>query len=278
MRKTPKIIYHYCSTEAFIGILSNKYIRLSPFYDLNDSSEGRMILNAASNYLESTNFDNLTYVDYRTPWELVKEFYRTLMPTAFYTASFCSERDLVSQWRAYAKEASGFAIGFSVEKLSLPTEKFPEPLTGNQLALKEVRYCDEDKIFKKIIEEELKRLLPFNDKNINEEHLKDAALNLLKETYISKNSFFKEEKEWRIIYTPAHSENDDLQVEFECKNNNIKQYFKLDFEPDCIVEVVQGPKNKTNINILKNYLYINKISLSEDKIIKSKGSDIFRHQ
>jgi len=100
--------YHYCSNEAFCSIINNKSIRLSSLSLSNDKTEGKLASKIFKDLAaeESIKIDDLLgYI------KLVEENSHAL--------GFClsAEDDLLSQWRLYADNASGVAIGFSKEGL-----------------------------------------------------------------------------------------------------------------------------------------------------------------
>jgi hypothetical protein len=128
-----QLIYHYCPAQAFIDIITSKTVWLSAFYALNDTTErswGYLIFEKAIKELErdvdSTFIDNI----------------RTLVNATYFQSlvmigSFSLDADVISQWRAYADDGRGFAIGFSPKLIKAPAKKL-RVLYEEQLQLQEL--------------------------------------------------------------------------------------------------------------------------------------------
>ena len=104
-----KIIYHYCNVESFKAIIQNKAIWLSSVYNLNDYKEIHWIkdkvLKKIKEYTNKNSYEKFN--------SFIKLF-ENQQPTV-YIASFSQGEDLLSQWRAYANDGYGVAIGFNTE-------------------------------------------------------------------------------------------------------------------------------------------------------------------
>lgn len=109
-----ELLYHYCSTETLVSIVTNRTIRLSSLTLSNDSQEGLLILDiflqlakeAGLSGGDLSRFEN----SLRTAYDL------------FDGHGFClsEQGDLLSQWRGYADDGRGVCIGFNkpyLEKL-----------------------------------------------------------------------------------------------------------------------------------------------------------------
>ena len=104
-----KIIYHYCNVESFKAIIQNKAIWLSSVYNLNDYKEIHWIkdkvLKKIKEYTNKNSYEKFN--------SFIKLF-ENQQPTV-YIASFSQGDDLLSQWRAYANDGFGVAIGFNTD-------------------------------------------------------------------------------------------------------------------------------------------------------------------
>lgn len=83
-------------------------------------------------------------------------------------------------------------------------------------------------------------------------------------TLTVKNPAYKEECEWRLIYSPLITENaaHEVQILGKCSEMNFRTtkygvfpYFRLPFTVPAIKEVILGPKNHTPIELVKLWLY-----------------------
>jgi hypothetical protein len=112
-KKTP-IIYHYCSTSTFLTIISKRTMRFSDINFMNDSAEMHW---AHHKFIQSINIKDR---------RLEREFYdevdtiigRMQLINLPLVACFSQEGDILSQWRAYADDGAGVAIGFDAEAMT----------------------------------------------------------------------------------------------------------------------------------------------------------------
>lgn len=126
----PKVLYHYCSLSAFTSITSSKEIRLTDLLKSNDYLEGTWLFDTidASLYLLNIKFQEYLAPDWPVALQseesrnkLFSEFRQYVNAArkkqrdnyAFYGFCLSEEEDLLSQWRGYADDGQGVAIGFS---------------------------------------------------------------------------------------------------------------------------------------------------------------------
>lgn len=240
------IIYHYCNVEAFRAIIQNKTIWLSSVYNLNDYKEIHWIKEKVLKKIkEYTNKDNYEKFNY-----FIK-FFENQQPTV-YIASFSKGEDLLSQWRAYADDGYGVAIGFNAKY-------FKE---NDLIKTSEVLYDENKQEIE--IEKILKPLLLLDEKSDFESkefqlYCEDIINEINNLSAKSKNELFMEEQEVRLIHNPIIIE-DVRTKKFIFKNNistmmfravcgNLIPYFELKFDyfnedNPPILEIIKGPKNK----------------------------------
>jgi Protein of unknown function (DUF2971) len=107
-------LYHYTNMAGLLGILSSEEIWLTDIFHLNDPSElgyginmARDILEAEAKRHRNEQVDNFcrfaTHVLVKAGGEIF----------GFYVASFSREDNDLGQWRAYADNGRGVAIGLS---------------------------------------------------------------------------------------------------------------------------------------------------------------------
>lgn len=109
-------LYHYCSTPSFLSILESGALRFSDANMMNDSEEGRygyaLFERAANDLLklaeEEPSLEGLTpdFFDHVDAWLSPKQLHSHPV-----IACFSKEPDVLSQWRAYAQDGQGWAIG-----------------------------------------------------------------------------------------------------------------------------------------------------------------------
>ena len=239
------IIYHYCSVESFRAIIENKTLWLSSVYNLNDYKEIHWIKDKIFKKIK-TSITKDNFIKYKN----FEELYSNQLPNV-YIASFSEGSDLLSQWRAYANDGFGVAIGFN-------SDYFKE---NKLVQTSSVLYDEEEQ--EKQIDLILKPLDEIDD-NIDIDSLEFSKICKAIITDInnlsakSKNELFKEEQEVRLIHNPKIIDDkknkkfifeDNLsQMMFRSVCGNLIPYFELKFEEEkkipAILEIIKGPKNK----------------------------------
>lgn len=186
-----RFVYHYTNLEGLLGILKEKRFRASSSIYLNDKKEFTNGLEVFSQDL----FANFCGSDISKV--VLEELGRVQVSNKFVT-SFSVESDLLSQWRGYADDGRGVAVG--IDRL-----KFKELLDDNlDINVEDffVIYDDDRKkeIARKVVSVVLSNI---HDKiSDNSEVIKFAQNELVKNAVrvagYFKDSAFKEEKEFRF--------------------------------------------------------------------------------
>ena len=99
-----ELMYHYCSTRAFCEIVNSKTIWLSDLRATNDRMEGRW----ADSLLSLP--DGVPCIEKVRPVFSLERHWA--FRSATYVACFSLGHDLLSQWRGYADDGKGVAVGF----------------------------------------------------------------------------------------------------------------------------------------------------------------------
>lgn len=265
--KPPKILFHYCPNKSFEGIMNTGTIWLSSFSNTNDSTELIHLYKIAMNYV------------YRKKYSLKEKFivnnlmlnYKKNLLNSFGT-SFTNLNDNISQWRGYGDDGKGMAIGFATEKFNLFNDLPKRNYFGeNNISLLKVFYDER---------EQLKIIKDIIDKSIDEPNkVADYALYLSKISCICKNQGFRDEKEWRILYSPISFSSNPILEYNKCivgksirknKNNEDVPYFIYKFPVDVISDIIIGPKNNYTVEQVKEILKNLNIIPEDINIKKSK--------
>ena len=108
--RTPRVLYHYTSTDGLLGILANDAVWASDFRYLNDPSEFAFArLQIVSGI--RTRLSRLRNPYDRSVYAAVIDRFERLDTTAF-VSSFSENGNLLSQWRAYAPR-DGVSVWFA---------------------------------------------------------------------------------------------------------------------------------------------------------------------
>jgi hypothetical protein len=277
----PTIIYHYCGVSGFHGILSSKKVWLSNTYYMNDYMEHRWILKKAMLQLEQL---ALTEAN-RNFCERFRQVIKNVT-TRPYACCFSAKPDLLSQWRAYADDGAGYAIGFSTEGVKARCGSFAKDF---DISLESILYkgVTQDEALRVVLSEFLKTYnTEFPNGPAGNEDVRitwTAFGHLWRLAAHCKNHGFREEKELRIVLMPNLRELKpgvgiaDVGISdlcFRVSGNRIIPYFTFPFGVDDIVRIVLGPKNveRKHRFALELLLRHNGYDFDRIKIDKSEAS------
>lgn len=242
-------IYHYSDLNGFLSIIKNKKLWLSAANNLNDHAEVNWLSDQFLDRLNScVNAENEDLIN--TFWELKKA--SSPVP---YICSFSKDGDLLSQWRAYADDGHGIAIGFNSDYFSFSNElPVLSMVSEHAVGISDVIYEPEkqNELIEEILTELFAEYESEEDRTMN---LSSLSMQLNQLSHICKNSAFREEKEVRIIHTPFITGNAENEISIRGALSDIQHrvtgkaittYFELDFAEEKnvppILDIVLGPK------------------------------------
>lgn len=174
----PEVIYHYTSNDVLLKILEGGALRLSAKHHLNDSMEGEQFFSLLETHESKPDAAKLAGVR------------EALSPFELFVSCFSSCGDRLSQWRGYASNGAGVAIGFKRAAIVNAIKGSHEAL------LYPVEYVDD-----------LRQVSRSRANTINAiltrpcEPNSEALLTFAKERWSFKPSGFSEEQEIRLILT-----------------------------------------------------------------------------
>lgn len=238
-----EVLWHYTSTDGLLGIVQNKQLWATDALYLNDNRElleGLDLLSAQVRQEVGRANEKITSV--KQLWLALHQFDRNPQiepPSGIaYVACFCTERDLLSQWRNYA-DGSGFAIGFSRTGLELVARQVGGELVEVSYLSDELPSTADGPLFGST----------FFGGGEGPRIVADAG-SLAK----YKHHAFKEEREWRLIVPSQRSmqlPNDDLpKVGFRRGALGLTPYIALELALSCIRELMVGPGSNQDLRRL----------------------------
>ena len=207
------------------------------------------------------------------------------------------DADLLSQWRGYADNARGVAIGFDRDSLSQVAKKFS---TEQQIVrLASVSY--DQKFLENMIKEDLAPIIehynagkltaergllfavkPKSEQLIEEEKFKKAygelffmLMRLANYAYMVKSPFFAEEKEYRLLsLVPILDQKLVLDnVAFIADADRLKPYCEFPsekFSPALVTKIMMGPRNQTPAHVMR--LFLDRSGFEHVEVVRSTGS------
>ena len=285
-------LYHYCSTASFLAIIESHALWLSSLSLSNDTMEGKLVASAIARLADK---ESLQHERVRLFQGAIRLFEET-----FDGLGFClsEDGDLLSQWRGYAENATGVAIGFSKEHLQRlangrrsqdnpgcilrqveydlsahearvePTYRKVTQLfengtlkAGQGLGLLQMGGLTHQEIVAAEIanrQQELLNVIP-------------NLLTLLLQLFLLKSPAFREEKEWRVLTMLTTDGKDEDASSHRVVNNRIVPYLTVKLvEQSPIVEVILGPKHGTPPKVVEVFLKLNDYGLV--KVRRSEAS------
>lgn len=241
------LLYHYTNSKGLLGIISTNTIWATDVEFLNDSLEVDYSREVVSKQLDeranqlapdgtSPHSPEGSRADViRTIVSALNDKDRRYRSHRAYVACFCTNGDLLSQWRAYGAHG-GYAIGFLAEDLEIEV-KGPDKL----LRLKKISYgLDEslDKI-EKMIEGVARN--PTAHPGVQGDH--QTRTTVLPTLATIKHPSFREEQEWRLLATGYG----DTTTSFRVDSLGVVPYVELQFPSSIIRTVVVGPGHYSDV-------------------------------
>lgn len=259
------VLSHYCSAKAFLSIISNSKIRLSSLKSSNDETEGSLVSEAIARICNADGLDAELAKHIIGQTERIEEIIEG--------KGFCLsiQDDLLSQWRAYGDDGTGFCIGFSASYLKKMMDYYAK--SDSSMTLTPVIYDRNlhdlavNPIYEEIKPIILKNphwvtfksgLLAENEFSDYKKFLHDVFTTSLKSRhylYRLKHPAFSEECEWRIV-TLADAIG-DFQEDYIESHGSIKTCIDLplvDLNEKIIAKVVLGPKSRNSTGVIQELL------------------------
>jgi hypothetical protein len=252
----PDILYHYTTQEGFLGIIQSKTLWASSIRHLNDSSEFNYAINLAlrisNDYVKSGKDDS----GFK---QIVRVFRHVLN---IYVCSFSTQKDQLSQWRAYCRDGGGFSIGFDAAHL--------EDLAGTQDFTLE--NCTYDQVGH---DSEMKELVDWVEASNDSPQLtvEQILTRLMKMAPRMKHPSFSEEKEWRLAnrHIIPVVPNSDILYRFGKSFLVPYRKFQLRDEIDTLVkEVVVGPTPHSELSVSTADEFLRHHGIKDVRAEKSK--------
>lgn len=253
-----ELIYHYCRPESFLAIVTSRCMWFSAFYTLNDVYErgwGYSIFEKASETLNE-----------ETGSKFIGKIFEPVIAGYLHTmlmiGCFSLDPDVLSQWRAYADDGRGFAIGFSPKLMKIPAK--PLRVLYDQAAQVQELVGNLKHVY------EVEKASGFNYSDEFRSHLFHMGLDLC----AYKHPAFREEREIRFVHCcgmiseegskklmPLGARGPDgerlsepLDIHFRMRDGVLVPYVIIDYSNKGAVtpikEIVLGPQNenaKSNI-------------------------------
>jgi Protein of unknown function (DUF2971) len=114
-----ELMYHYCGADAFAQIIHTRTMWHTAFTALNDATERKWGFEQFHSVADELRKEcGADFIDRITEIVRLTQDHSVAM-----ISSYSLNGDLLSQWRAYADDGRGFAIGFSAKELEMPASR-----------------------------------------------------------------------------------------------------------------------------------------------------------
>ena len=248
--RIPELLYHYTSIEAFESILANQSVWLSDLAKMNDSMERRWV----SKLFKEVWLDCLESM--RAIIDADAYFYDfEIDKIPVFALCLSAAGDLLSQWRAYASDGQGVAIGFRPHSLGFPvkTRFIDEYMEDESMVMTKCMYNRRKQTtlmrdFIKYFESALAICRDGSSLHAYEGTMDTARWCLRKMSFVFKHPGFSEEREWRAIFQPLTVKSDFKRLgpeRFRFREGQRIAYHECRLlGEETIGEIVIGPKSR----------------------------------
>lgn len=221
-----KLLVHYTNLSTLIEIVRNNDLWMTDARYSNDRQEivggfGAVRTRARSKLKGETRF-----------YSLVNDWLTKREENRFYVACFCTNSDLLSQWRAYGADGEGISISLDGQELSHICHLYKDVGT---FILAPVVYEDDDK--NKLVDKvlEIGRAVSTSEKT--QARIISFALTVFAATF--KSPLFAEEAEWRLIFVPTTLDDEPnvAEIHFRARRDLLVPFVKLRSIGDALGDV-----------------------------------------
>lgn len=270
------VMYHYCSLEAFMGIITSKCLWMTSAAYTNDALEMNSINKCVQKVLENIyKHRDISFEEFKKKGEWYENNEKASMP---FICCFSENLNNFSQWRLYADDCQGVAIAFNMAKLRDRLGIVDSPnILEEGYSGDWVHYISKDK------EAELQSKIENEIEKYDVFCVNDIIRYV--QNFFFKMDWFKDEKEIRIIYTPGCHLNDESKgYEYNCSlynkekfgirafGKNLIPYWKMPlnesdaYEDLAIDKVIVGSKVSDDTKFaIEMFLKKNKLNVSVEK-------------
>jgi hypothetical protein len=250
----PPILYHYTDSSGLRGMLEGRKLWLTNIFYLNDPAELRHGIGFAAKALASAALAG------SKPLGLFSRIFADFQSEGveraadMFVACFSAERDDLGQWRAYASDGKGYAIGFDRAALDGAFMK-----AGMSPGAFPIRY--QDGRLKAIQAALVGEVVPIIEKTASGGLSTKTVIEVLKVLsvmlsmqVISASLYFKHpayENERERRYLRMHRDDEPVKdLKLRMRNDALVSYVEFDWKSlgdDAVKEIVVGPAAQSGV-------------------------------
>ncbi|MBN2240655.1 MAG: DUF2971 domain-containing protein [Dehalococcoidales bacterium] len=261
------LLYHYTNQEGLMGILKSQELWATKIQYMNDSYEFDEPIKVSREILdEKLEEENTGKID-----QQAKSFIEDLsfetdwwdVSDNICIVSFCTNGDLLSQWRGYGSFGSAYSVGFDKKKLMdslklLPVDLYP------------CNYFNTT-TYKTTLDRFITGILEKSIENQGLPEIESLTNQFVKLASTMKLDCFREENEWRLVVSNL----EDGDFKFRTSRSMIIPFYPIKFDISAISEIVVGPSYHQNLALRSVHLLTNKI-FSNHRVTTRKSTIPYR--
>ncbi len=248
-QRPPELLFHYTTAEGLLGMLQSRQLWATNVRFMNDTSEMGHGIDLVREIFKAIEPDVVGRSSIRKlAFEMARSAIDDMVAdaerfTKHFAVSFCTNGNLLSQWRGYGQLGGGFAVGFTPAGLGRYAAEIVPAFTGDSQILapflRRVVYDDQDQrtlIYKwiKFLVETLAALKDSNSMTSQDLWTTGPAgvvARLIYECLVCfKHHGFAEEGEWRLIQQGRIGREDICKVAFRARSGRLVSYAPLTFD------------------------------------------------
>ena len=258
-------LYHYTTTTGIKGIIEEKKIYATNIFYLNDASEFEYAHNLLFQEIDKRRKDRKGKGKNPSPiitsdfLEKMKDYLAPIILRKYgiYVCSFSAKKDLLSQWRGYCFDGSGFCVGFKHSDIKKLQEELSEKF---QCSLVKCIYTpsQQKKEISSFVDNFLDKISTYPFTSNDPKILDKLFYKFIEIAPIFKDSSFQQEEEWRLVLGARGLRTDDVQ--FRPGSTLLIPYIKVPFELNgnpIFDEIMIGPSPNQELSreSLRQHLY-----------------------
>jgi len=263
--EVPPVVYHYTSADAVLDIITRRELWASHARFVNDTTEISHGLDLILTHLHARGGSG-----YRT--HFVDTVHRVLEQMVgkegtpgfdVYVACFSDGNDIIPQWKGYASDGAGYALGFDLVRAARLSDTMP------------LRVIYDEREQRLILDSLVDGYLTVLDRSLQahpdqeEETAKAVGLTLtsalLRILVGFKQDMFSHEREWRLVEHVAQSNQKKRQCKFRSSRGVILPYIELSLGGEIsdlpVSEIRCGPTSRRGIGLKGAEMLIRQLGL-----------------
>lgn len=276
----PNTVFHYCSIESFYNIISSKSLRLTDVKYFRDSTEGIRLKEFYNKAMKTYDSNNKALID-----QVLTEV--NFVSERVFAVCFSKKSDDINQWRSYADDGEGVALGMNVRFFGEIKRILEINWTANEyenLHFEEVRYNQKE--YEDILHYIFSLVEDIAIEFSPEEAIRVGSFLTRRLSIVCKHYSFSSEKEVRLYIVPLSPFSNTSRLtstrfkrRYYIRRKDLVPSYDYIIEEDftdspdyirCFNNIILGPRCKIKKNEIVDFMNDNRFDIEASEIINSK--------